>query len=144
MDWEKRCGELEAEVNRMSSELLDSEQSLLSALVAERKLVNTLREQLQRTEDRYEMAKQAMESVSTKTLGLEQRVEELEMDVCTKRLQIEGLEEQRQVDSHVKKDLYGEIQSTRLKLKQLSQVNQMLTLKLDISEGGGGGGNNSV
>lgn len=124
----------------MSSELLDSEQSLLSALVAERKLVNTLREQLRRTEERYEMAKQAMDSISNKALGLELRVEELEMDVCTKRLQIEGLEEQRQVDSHVKKDLYNEIQSTRLTLKQLSQVNQMLTLKLDISEGGGGNG----
>lgn len=124
----------------MSSELLDSEQSLLSALVAERKLVNALREQLRRTEERYEMAKQAMDSISNKALGLELRVEELEMDVCTKRLQIEGLEEQRQVDSHVKKDLYNEIQSTRLTLKQLSQVNQMLTLKLDISEGGGGNG----
>jgi hypothetical protein len=135
--WREKASALEREVSELKLELLDGERRLLEALVDERKRVKQLSEDLNQMTEKYEMAKQAMTSLTSKCITLEMEVAKLNEINSKNEEFMEKLAAQRAADEHCKRALDEEVRKTKQQMRLLMEENGTLALRLEISEGGG-------
>jgi hypothetical protein len=135
--WRERASALEHQVTELKLELLDGERRLLEALVDERKKAKVVAEELAQMTEKYEMAKQAMSSLTSKCINLEMEVVKLQ-EVNEKNEEfMEKLAAQRAADEHCKRALDEDLRKIKQQMRVLMEENGKLALKLEISEGGG-------
>lgn len=133
--WREKATVLEQEVCDLKLELLESETRLLEALVEERKKLKLTTDQLVQIEEKYEMSKQAMESLTTKCLQLECELQ-MTREINYKNEEfIEKLAAQRVADEHCKRELDQEVRKVKAQNRALTEEIGTLGLRLEISEG---------
>lgn len=137
VSWRERAMQLERELANMKSDMVDSEERLLEALVQERKSRKRIEDELVQMTEKYEMAKQAMTSLTSKCLQLEWDIDQLKETGRKNDESMEKLGAQRLADEHCKRALDEELKKAKQQIRKLMDENGHLALRLEISEGGG-------
>ena len=133
--WKERADKLEYEAFSLKNQLLESEQKLLEAMVLERKKAKEIQANLVQMEEKYEMSKQAMESLTTKCISLESEMQILRERNNRNEEFIEKLAAQKAADNHIKEELDREIRRLKMKNRELTEEIGTLGLRLAVSQG---------
>lgn len=126
---------LQVQVEELSNELLNTERSLLEALVNERKASRHFQEMLHQSEEKYLMARQAIETMSSQVVSLQKELSQYIIQHEETETKLEQYQQQREVDEVCKRQMDEELKRLNAQIKALNRMNSLLQLKLDISEG---------